>query len=801
MLTAARRFLFDRLVPLAVFLATLLVSVLVLSVHRGIEDKRETAATTLAVTNFAARLETHLSARLNAGRLLGLRFLRTEEMDAKAFRTETTFLHELFQDFQALNWVDSDGVIRIVTPEEGNTPALGLNLRRLPVPGAALARADATGEMQVTPPITLAQGGTGFVAYVPVTSGERRAGYINIVFLAEPLIRSALGEELDMLYDIEVSGEGKLLFGTGEMPTGTDDVAERVIRVAGQEWTLKALPKPMDGTRPLGLMDAVILVGGIVVAGLLSFLSHIAIVRQRALTESRLRQRDFAAATSDWFWEMDRDQRLVWCSVGAERFYNRPCEELLGKTRMEFRDLAGDDEAWAAHRADLAARRPFRDFSYAVRIDGQRRWVRVSGVPTFDSRGEFTGYRGSAADITELVRSRSKVEQSNATLANAVEELSELFSLWDEDDRLVFGNRVFRAINSSIPHVTVPGTRFEDYLRACVEAGHMRDLDGREEEFIQNSIARRYSDRPEPFEIEQADGTVLLLHEQKLAEGGFITIGLDVTRQRRSELALRASEERLALASQQLSIWDWNLETDEVYMSPGFAERLGYSSEEFAAIRDASISSIIHPDDLEGYRAKLHDHLVDPTTTLTSEHRFRTRSGEYRWFLALGQVEVDENGKAVRSTGVLTDIDDRVHLETALRQAQKMEAIGNLTGGIAHDFNNLLTVILGNLELIREFNRDRNVQELAEAGIAATQRGADLVRNMLGFARKSRLQPVVTDLNQVLERTTSWVARTLPETISVDTVAPESLWQVKIDPALTQNALLNLILNARDAMP
>ncbi|SNS46303.1 PAS domain S-box protein [Antarctobacter heliothermus] len=783
-------------------MATVAASVFFLSVQRGIQTERLVSETRVVGSNFAARLETHVATRLRAGKLLGLDFLRSDELELGSFRAKTKLLHELFGDFQALNWVDAQGVIRIVTPEEGNIQALDLNLNDLPIPSAALARAAETGEMQVTPQITLAQGGLGFVVYVPVAENTQRKGFLNIVFRTAPLMRTALGDDTGLSYAFRVLDGDDVFFSSEKDADFGDIMHESRIAVGNREWRLLTAPTPARLRDASNLIDEAILGFGVLLAALTGLLSRLVIDRQHSLEQSRTRFLDFASASSDWFWERDDTLRLTWFSRGIEDFFGVSREQLIGRSRGAFRDPeAGDDDAWTTHLSDLEARRPFRDFLYAVRVDGQRKWLRVSGAPRFDSNGVFLGYRGTASDTTELVRSRSEVEQANARLAEAVEGLVETFSLWDDEDRLVFGNRAFRDLNKTIPEYTVPGTPFETYLRAGVDEGQMTDLEGREDDFMARSLAQRYDPDAQPFEIERSDGIILRLHEQKLEQGGIVTVGLDVTRERRNEEALRKSQERLALAVQQLSIWDWDLRTDKLYMSPGFATHLGYSAHEFEDIKSASITSIIHPDDVDRYQAKLKAHIEDPRSIFSNEHQFRTKSGAYKWFLAIGQTIVDDTGQAIRSTGVLTDITKRVELEGQLRQAQKMEAIGNLTGGVAHDFNNLLAVILGNLELIKEADNVNSIVPFVNAGIEATNRGADLVKSMLGFARRSRLQPMVVDLNTLLQETKTWFGRALPENVDVEFALATDLWTTKTDPALAQNAVLNLVLNARDAMP
>ncbi|CAN0586740.1 unnamed protein product, partial [Ectocarpus sp. 12 AP-2014] len=120
---------------------------------------------------------------------------------------------------------------------------------------------------------------------------------------------------------------------------------------------------------------------------------------------------------------------------------------------------------------------------------------------------------------------------------------------------------------------------------------------------------------------------------------------------------------------------------------------------------------------------------------------------------------------------------------------------------IAHDFNNLLAVILGNLELLRDETEKPGQIDLIDAGIEAVRRGADLTRNMLAFARKSPLKLEVLDLNSLAGKTKNWIGRTLPANILVETSLLAGLWKIEADASATQSAILNLVLNARDAMP
>jgi signal transduction histidine kinase len=150
----------------------------------------------------------------------------------------------------------------------------------------------------------------------------------------------------------------------------------------------------------------------------------------------------------------------------------------------------------------------------------------------------------------------------------------------------------------------------------------------------------------------------------------------------------------------------------------------------------------------------------------------------------------------------LRDITERKVAEQQLRQAQKMEAIGQLTGGVAHDFNNVLSVILGNLELVEEeLEPESKLKPDINIAIRAVNRGAELTQRLLAFARRQALQPSPVDANRLIQGMTNLLQRTLGETIEIDVVSAAGLWACLVDAGQLENALLNLAINARDAMP
>lgn len=229
------------------------------------------------------------------------------------------------------------------------------------------------------------------------------------------------------------------------------------------------------------------------------------------------------------------------------------------------------------------------------------------------------------------------------------------------------------------------------------------------------------------------------------------------------------------------------------------AERIfGYTREETLG----KLPPYLADEHTARFRADLARTVAGPTSSGSYETRRRRRDGtiidvSVRW----ARVS-DDSGGALGIMCAVADITDRKRLESQLQQAQKMEALGNLTGGLAHDFNNHLGVILLNLDVLRErVTDDPEAEELAGEAMEAASRGAELIRRLLAFARRQPLQPQRTDVNKLVGETTRLIERLLGEHIKIALDLKDGLWPTVIDPAQLESTLANLANNARDAMP
>ncbi|HEX7719056.1 MAG TPA: PAS domain-containing protein, partial [Woeseiaceae bacterium] len=271
----------------------------------------------------------------------------------------------------------------------------------------------------------------------------------------------------------------------------------------------------------------------------------------------------------------------------------------------------------------------------------------------------------------------------------------------------------------------------------------------------------------------------------------------------RSAAVLRVSDERfrmLGLATNDL-IWDADLRTGKTWWSESLLDTYGYNPRESGA--DPKVwESWIHPDERDRVVGSLTSVLESGGSNWSSEYGLVCADGRTLNVMARGLVLRDESGEPIRLIGSTTDVTELRDLEKKLRHAQKLEAVGQLTGGIAHDFNNLLTIILGSAETLADIHAaDPESYELASAAVQAAERGAQLTSRLLSFARLQALSPEHRHPGELLAGIEGLIRRTIDEDIEISIRVAMDVLPVEVDPGQLENAVLNLVINARDAMP
>ena len=536
-------------------------------------------------------------------------------------------------------------------------------------------------------------------------------------------------------------------------------------------------------------------------------------------------------------WDIDADHNISFYYAGDAFSFPRDrkisFEEFLA--HVEPAEVPALRESYAAAR-DPDRRGVFEVEYRTIALAGALpRWVSVKGRGIFDGRGRCMRMSGTAIEISKRKEAELALRQHEEQLRLATEHAE--IGLWDVDNltnTLYWPPRVKRMFGIS-PEAPVT---LEDFYQGL----HPEDRERVAAAFAAaNDPEERALYDVEYRTIGKQDGVVRWVHAKGRGlfnESGrcvrVIGTAIDVTGQKQIAEALRNSEQTLRLAtdSAEIGLWDMDVVNQRNYPDARVKAMFGLPPEAEAEPEDYFAQ--VHPDDVENVLSA-YGSAFDPEkrSVYDVEYRVLGKDAITRWIAAKGRGIFDANGKCVRVVGTAIDITARKEAEQqirelnetlehrvaertaalekseaqirkaeqALQQAQKMEAIGNLTGGIAHDFNNLLQGVTGSLDLIRRKPEDIDrVRRWAEAGLQAAERGAKLTAQLLAFSRAQKLELRPVDLPALLLGVRDLLDRTIGPTVRVRFDLDPHAVTVLGDETQLELAVLNLAINARDAM-
>ncbi len=430
--------------------------------------------------------------------------------------------------------------------------------------------------------------------------------------------------------------------------------------------------------------------------------------------------------------------------------------------------------------------------------------------PIYNEQNQIIGITAYAMNITERKLAEEQTQKLNARLVEAQAvtkvgswetDLSNWNVVWSEETYRIFGldSSSFKASHPAFMEFVHPEDRAK--VDAVFEESFGKDAYNMVEHRIITS-SRKVKFVEERWKIfRDAEG-------QPVRAVGTCQ---DITERKLAEEALRESEERLRLSLKAANqgLYDLNVQTGVTSINQEYAQMLGYDPETFIETNAAWIERL-HPDDNDITTKAYSDYVNGLTNEYRVEFRQKTKDGHWKWILSIGKIlEYDAAGKPLRMLGTHTDItqlknleEERRKLSELLQESQKLEAVGTLAGGIAHDFNNILTGILGHASLLKIRTKDNPENYRSALTIeGAAERAAELTGQLLGFARKGkhRIQPV--DINKTIADVVRLLERTIDKGISIQQIFASGEPIVKGDPGQMQQVLMNLALNACDAMP
>jgi PAS domain S-box-containing protein len=423
------------------------------------------------------------------------------------------------------------------------------------------------------------------------------------------------------------------------------------------------------------------------------------------------------------------------------------------------------------------------------RADSEYRWFLTRAIPERAADGSISKWYGSSVDIHEQKQLEEEARALAGRLTTTLESITDAFITLDVDWRFSFLNQqaerllgkardelLGKSLWEEFPAAV--GSRFETEYRIAMESGNAVHF---EEKFAPLGLVADISAYP------SSEGLSVYLRDvslQREAQAQLLLLQSAVARLADIVVIAKADEDG---ASPQI-----------VFVNDAFQRVTGYRGEEALGRQ-------------YGFMAGPN---TDPAALDRLAHAFRNwqpvrteilcykRDGRDLW-LEIDLVPLaDSHGRFTHWVGIERDITERMAIEGHLRQSQRLEALGQLTGGIAHDFNNLLTVILGNAEILSaDLSAVHDQKQLADVIAGAAVRGAELTSRLLAFARKQALEPRAVNVNQLVTGMEPLLRRTLGEHIDIELVCGAGVWPALIDPGQLEDALLNLCLNARDAMP
>ncbi len=412
-----------------------------------------------------------------------------------------------------------------------------------------------------------------------------------------------------------------------------------------------------------------------------------------------------------------------------------------------------------------------------------------------------------AVDISE----RKEAEEKNNALLRFQNEMLDTAAVWidtlDLQGNITFWNRAAESISGYTREEIVGSAKIWDYLypdpeyRMRVYAEAMAIIS--EKKYLENFETT--------IRTRTGDERVILWHSNIVYGDneepvGTIALGADITEQKKYQKALMENEARMELILKNSSdiIVMINAEGEQIYVSPSAETITGYTTSELIG---KTFPEIVHPDDLPAIVAIWQDALANAVHTTRLQYRHIHKTKQWVHLEAIGQ-----NLLGVPSIQAILlnirDISDRISaeneklkLQEQLSQSQKMESVGRLAGGVAHDFNNMLSVIIGHAELALAIIKPHDVLYTSIKEIDnAAKRSADLTRQLLAFARKQTISPIVLDVNHAIERVLTMLQRLIGEDISLVWKPHADMSHIKIDPSQLDQILANLCVNARDAI-
>jgi PAS domain S-box-containing protein len=532
---------------------------------------------------------------------------------------------------------------------------------------------------------------------------------------------------------------------------------------------------------------------------------------------------------------MDDCQHCVFMNHAAEALTGYTLEEVSGRPLHDVvHHTRPDGSHYPLEECPIDQAFPERDRMQGEEVfvhkDGHFYPVAFTASPVLGDDGQPVGTIIEVRDLTEEKARQAALKESESRFRNMADHSPVMMWVTDEAGYCIYLNRHWYEFTGQ--------SAGEAEGFGWLDATHPADRALAQQAFLDANAARA-SFRVE-YRLRHVSGVyrwAIDAASPRFGDAGeylgYVGSVIDIDERREAESRLHNSEEQLRLATEaaEIGLWDLDVETDTLFWPPRVKAMFGISPDRPISMADYYAG--LHPD-VAAQTAAAFAAALDPEQRSLYDVEYRTigqEDGILRWVAAKGRGIFDDDGRCVRVIGTAIDVTARKQMEEALRdvnatlerrvgeeiarrsateealrQAQKMEAVGQLTGGIAHDFNNLLTVVTGNIDmaggaLTRAGFSDARVQRALGNAQKGAERAAALTQRLLAFSRRQPLSPRPLNLDKVVGGVSEMLNRTLGELVRLEVVTSPGLWTVEADPNQLESAIINLAVNARDAMP
>lgn len=443
-----------------------------------------------------------------------------------------------------------------------------------------------------------------------------------------------------------------------------------------------------------------------------------------------------------------------------------------------------------------------RVLNYRRNEDGRSMWLVASAVPIFREDGEIVEILLSFSDITRLVDSETENRTLRERFELAARATQDAVFDWEIKTGRFWGNEAYKAVYGYDAPAYMSLELLEQTSKVTADHDKVREA-------VSNAIATGQERYSLDYEFTRPDGTsghvavrAFIVRDANGDAQRIIGTATDIGQLTRATTALEQSEKRFRMIADSASdvLWDHDFESGFSWSSPDWPSKLGVDVDP-AKFQDFQWIEIVDPSDRDRIANAFKDVIKSDASEWEIEFRIRNSSGEAIDLQQKAAILRHPDGRAYRILGTTRNVTKERRNQEGYSRARALEAVGQLTGGVAHDFNNLLMIILGNVELLEMSDLNEEDAETVAAISEAAESAARLTRQLLTFARQTQLNRTRVDVKELVTATVQLLRTGLPETISFSQSFPPDLWRVDVDANGLQQAIVNLAMNANDAMP